>query len=345
MVISRKFGIWVAGCGLLFIMSFFVPDKEVDFCYGERIKGISLVAPPQPFLEHPMTSIKAVNANWIAVIPYGFSRKGEPSVRYTGHNQWWGETTEGLIATIKKAHESHVSVMLKPQVYIPRGWVGEMDFVTEAEWLIWEEDYDRFIMHFVDMAVTHDVEMICIGTEYRISAVKREAFWRGLIKKIRKAYSGHLVYSGNWDSYDKVPFWDDLDFIGLSAYFPLVDTQTPSRKELLKAWAPITKKLRKFSQKYKKPMLFTEYGYLSVDQCAYQNWELEKIVKQLPINQTAQSNAYAALLENFWGEDFWAGGFIWKWFPDGRGHEGYIERDYTPQNKIAEVTLGEWYGK
>ena len=44
-------------------------------------------------------------------------------------------------------------------------------------------------------------------------------------------------------------------------------------------------------------------------------------------------------------EDFWAGGFLWKWFPDGMGHEGYPEKDYTPQDKPAELIIKKWFNQ
>ena len=47
-----------------------------------KIKGLSFVAPREPFKNAPMMEVKAVNAEWIAVIPYGFTKQGEPSVRY-----------------------------------------------------------------------------------------------------------------------------------------------------------------------------------------------------------------------------------------------------------------------
>jgi len=41
--------------------------------------------------------------------------------------------------------------------------------------------------------------------------------------------------------------------------------------------------------------------------------------------------------------NWWAGGFLWKWFPNGEGGEGYNDRDYTPQGKKAEQILKECY--
>ena len=314
--------------------------EEVD-----TIKGITMVAPPREFNEDPILPIKEINADWIAIVPYAFQRKDQSEVRWNPKRQWWGERPEGVKESIKIAHSKGVKVMLKPQVYVPGSWVGEVDFDSEVEWRIWEDSYRRYIMAFLEIAIEENVEMFCVGTEYKIAVIKREKFWRDLIAEIRSIYQGKIIYSSNWDGYKKVPIWDALDYIGISAYFPLSNDKTPSVKKLRRQWRPIVSKLKKFSKKLDRKIVFTEYGYLSVDGCAYRSWELEKKVDQLSINQQAQANAYDALLTTFWNQEFWGGGFLWKWFPNGMGHEGYPEKDYTPQGKIAENVIRQWYGK
>lgn len=310
-----------------------------------KIKGITLVAPPKPFTSDPIPNIKSVNASWIAVVPFGFTRKGENTVRHNSPWQWWGETKDGIMESVKLAHKQGVKVMLKPQIYIPGSWVGDMDFDSDEDWKVWEESYMDYIMYFVDIAIQENIDMLCIGTEFKIAIKKREKFWRKLIAEIRTVYDGKLIYSSNWDSYKEVPFWDALDYIGISAYFPLTKDKTPEKNQLLKKWRPIVKTLKKYSAKQGKKIVFTEYGYLSVDGCAHKTWELEKKVGQLSINEQAQANAIESILSSFWQQDFWAGGFLWKWFPNGMGHEGYPEKDYTPQNKISEQSLAKWYKK
>ena len=311
----------------------------------EKMKGITMVAPPREFKTDPTPALARVNAEWVGLVPYAFTRLGSTGVHYGSDRQWWGEKPEGVKKCIRLAHQQGLKVMVKPQVYIPRGWIGDMDFDSEGEWQEWENAYRKYIMDFVQIAAEEKVEMLCIGTEIRKSTQKREQFWRGLIKDIRKVYNGKITYSANWDSYQDIPFWDALDYIGISAYFPLTDRKTPTLQKLKKEWRPIVKKLKKYAKKQGKKMLFTEFGYLAVDRCAYQTWELEKQVHSLPINEVAQANAYQALLETFMKESFWAGGFLWKWFPNMQGHEGYVERDYTPQGKKAEAIIRDIYGK
>lgn len=323
---------------------------EIDFSdhppkTSPNMSGLNFVAPPEPFSNDPMTEVKAVSAAWIAVIPYAYTRSGEASVRYNSEWQWWGERPEGVAKTIKLAKAAGIKVVLKPQVYVPGSWTGDLDYDSKQEWENWERDYEAYIMPFVAMADSMEVPVFCIGTEFKIGARKREAFWRKLIKKVRARYSGKLIYAANWDEYLDVPFWDALDMVGINAYFPLIQKATPSVQELQQAWKPHRAAIRQFYVKTKKPIVFTEYGYLSVDGCAYNTWELEAKVKKLKINEQAQSNALEALLSTFWDEPYWHGGFIWKWFPNMRGGEGYNVRDYTPQGKQGYETLQRWYGK
>ena len=186
-----------------------------------------------------------MNTEWIALVPYGFSRIDQPSIRYNLDRQWWGEKEEGIIECIRLAHENSIKVMLKPQVYIHNSWVGDVDFGSEKEWLEWEKGYSEYIHFYAKMAAEYQVELFCIGTEYKIAVKKRTKFWRNLIAEIRTYYSGELIYSSNWDGYEKVPIWDALDYIGISAYFPLTEQKTPTLNSLNVKWRPIKSKLGK----------------------------------------------------------------------------------------------------
>jgi len=308
-------------------------------------RGLSFVAPPDPFGNDPMQEVMAVSADCIAVIPFAYTRKGSPSVRYNESGwQWWGERPEGVDKTLELAKENKIKVLLKPQVYVVGSWPGGLEF-SNNDWAKWEKDYEAYILPMVDLAVKHDVEMFCVGTEFKMSVKKREHFWRQLIAKIRKKYNGKLGYASNWDAYQNVPFWDALDYVGINAYFPLVNKKTPTVDELKSAWQSKKNRISKFYKEVNKPILFTEFGYLSVDGCAHNTWELESKVKSLAINEEAQANAIEALFAVFWNEPSWHGGFIWKWFPNMKGHEGYVKRDYTPQNKKGYEVLKKWYSK
>jgi hypothetical protein len=308
----------------------------------ERLHGLNFVAPPKEFPQNPMPAVQAVAADWIAVIPYGYTMPKQNKVIYNVEKwQWWGETPKGVKRTIELAHEAKLNVMLKPQVYFPQSWSGNLDFDKEEDWQQWESDYTNYLMTFVKIAQEQNVKMLCIGTEFKVSVTKREAFWRKLIKEVKASYKGKLTYASNWDEFPTVPFWDELDYIGVNAYFPLINEKTPNVDNLIKVWKTPLENIKVTQQKFKKPVLFTEYGYLTVDGCAYNSWELEAKINELEINEQAQANAIDALWKAAAQYDWWAGGFLWKWFPNMQGHEGYPEKDYTPQGKKSAAVLKE----
>lgn len=310
------------------------------------MNGVSFVSPPNEFEGDLLAPIpKRVNANWVAISPFGFSRVGQPEVHYNSSRQWWGERPEGIRHTIKNAHEQGLKVMLKPQVWIPGGWVGSFDLATEAEWKTWETSYENFVLPLAQIAHEQEAELFCIGTEYKIAARERPQFWRNLVTKIRAIYCGELTYASNWDNFEQVTFWHDLNYMGIDSYFPLIPDKTPAVSDLVKAWKTPLAKIEAQQKKYNIPVLFTEYGYLCVDGTGWRHWENEKNIEQLSPNPTAQKNAFEALYRTFWNKDWFAGGFIWKWFLNPHHSDEPYGKGYDPQGKPVEATIKDWYGR
>ncbi len=309
-----------------------------------RMDGLSFVAPPRPFTDNPMMELAALGTDWIAVIPYAFSRPGETVVHYS-QNYWWGEGQEGAKRTIELANASGIQVMLKPQVWFPDSWPGDLYFEKEEDWENWERTYREYLMPYVELAEQMEVPLFCVGTEFKKSVQPRESFWRALIRDIRKKYSGKLVYAANWDEFPLVPFWDDLDYIGIDAYFPLCEDETPTVERLKAAWEPHIAVIEETVETYRKPVIFTEYGYLSVNKAAYQTWVLEKKRNELTNNEQAQANCYEALFQVFSRKPYWAGGFAWKWYPYESRRGRSRANDYTPQGKMAEEVLKKWFNQ
>lgn len=98
-------------------------------------------------------------------------------------------------------------------------------------------------------------------------------YWSTLIDTLRKEYHGKLTYAANWDDYSPVPFWKELDYIGVDAYFPLAAGKTPAVNTIKKGLGKYMKELEQISRQYDKPILFTEYGYRNVDNTTGEPWK------------------------------------------------------------------------
>jgi hypothetical protein len=304
------------------------------------IKGITIEAPPKPIDTSVYINLKKLNSNWAALVPFAFSKQYQPTVFFNSNRQWWGEKDEGIITCIKLAHEQKMKVMLKPQLWIGGGtYTGHFILQNEADWISWEKSYNDYIMHNAKIAADYKVELLCIGTEMDETVKQRPSFWGNLIDSVKKIYSGKLTYAANWDSYEKFSHWSKLDFIGVDAYFPLHDSDTPTVENIKIAWKKHVAKLESTAKTYNKEILFTEYGYRSVDKCADKPWES---YENGNTNMVAQSNAFEALYSTFAPYKWFAGGFIWKWHTDDTRLESK-NSDYTPQHKPVELVIKKWY--
>lgn len=114
--------------------------------------------------------------------------------------------------------------------------------------------------------------------ERRDHALER---WKKLIKEVRGIYKGPMTYAANFDNYHEVAFWDDLDFIGINAYFALRNPNEPisdpqkMKKALERGWVNVFEQINAFRSKHDledKPMLFTELGYINRKKTTIEPW-------------------------------------------------------------------------
>jgi hypothetical protein len=318
-------------------------EYDVSAMSKERIDGVAFTAPDRYIPESGLATVTETQADWVCIIPYAFCRPGNSMVWFNSPRQWWGERSEGVIAQIEYAQNQGLKVLLKPHIWVGgQGWLGEFDMENTKAWEEWEANYSKYILHYARIADSINVELFCVGTEAKAAVKARPRYWSGLIDEVREVYEGPMTYAANWDNYQNIPFWYKLDFIGIDAYFPIHEDINPSLEELMDGWKPWSKKIRQMAQSTGKPILFTEYGYLSVDQTAWRNWELEAKLRTLRPNMEAQKLAYEALFKTFWNEDWFAGGFLWKWYYQ-EGSGGVRNNDYTPQGKPVMSLIQEYY--
>ena len=112
---------------------------------------------------------------------------------------------------------------------------------------------------------------------------------------MRRVYGGPLTYAANWaDDFEVMPFWDDLDLLGLNMYYPLANLG-----ELPRADSPRVRELRNrlaaISRRYRKPILFTEVGYAATEHAAAEPWEEDNA----PLDPAMQARCYEVIFQAF----------------------------------------------
>ncbi|NEV93205.1 glycoside hydrolase [Psychroflexus sp. YR1-1] len=284
-------------------------------------------------------ALKQLGSNYIAVMPYAFMpEKQGPELIFDTKRQWSGETLAGIESDVQMLQNQGLSVMIKPHIWVGSGaFTGTISMRSDKDWIRFEANYKAYILAFAKIAERHKVSLFCIGTELQEFVSQRSAFWCELIEEIRRIYSGKLTYAENWDTYEDVLFWDSLDFIGIDAYFPISEARTPTLKQVNLAWRGLAKGLKSFSDSYNTKILFTEYGYRSIDFSGREPWEFSKSTARF--NEVAQLNLLKGLHESVWDENWFAGGFLWKWFPNFDSNSKRYQKRFTVQGKISETYL------
>lgn len=310
-----------------------------------KINGISFVAARDAVDTTHVSPVVNVGANYAAIMPFGFIRNLEnPKIIHNTDRQWYGETRAGAKQYIEELRKVNIQIMIKPQLWISHGYfTGFIEMKTQANWELLEKSYLEFILEYAELAQEVDAEIFCIGTELENFVKHRPHYWSNLITEIKKIYKGKLTYAANWDEYKRTPFWDQLNYIGIDAYFPVSDQKTPSFEDCLKGWKKHKPVIKQFSKKNKKPILFTEYGYRSVDFSGKEPWKSDHTMRD--VNLQAQVNTTKALFETFWDEEWFAGGFVWKWFHKHTEVGGTENPMFTPQNKPVEAVIESYYKK
>lgn len=324
-----------------------VPSSSVDVPSVDKHRGVNFTSTRlldatafDPLLRN--------HVDWIALTPFGWQlRYNKPEIELRTTDVLWSESDEGLRQIAAAAHTRGIKILLKPHIWlieeVPDQWRGTISFISEVEWQRWESDYRNFVLHYARLAAAADIEMLSIGVELHFPIRQRPAFWHSLIAEVRSVYAGQLTYGANWyREYEEVSFWDELDYIGVHAYFPLTQAMNASVADLEKGWEKHLQEIESLQRRHDKPVLFTEIGYRSVAGTAIAPWDW---TVRLPLDMQEQVDAYEALFRTFWDKPWFAGVYIWNWTPDHSRAGGTRDDQFSPQNKPAEAVLARWFGQ
>ncbi|WP_307812273.1 glycoside hydrolase family 113 [Lacisediminihabitans changchengi] len=243
-------------------------------------------------------------------------------------------TDDEIRGAIREAKALGLRVCLKPVVNVADGtWRAHIGFFDwdvpgEPTWGEWFESYTEFIVHAATIAAEEGCELFCVGCEM-VRADAQADRWRALIARVREIYAGLVTY--NCDKYqeDHITWWDAVDVIGSSGYYPLG------------SWDAQLERIRPVVEKFDRPFLFMESGCPSrSDSPSLPNdWSL-------PGHPDGDAqlrwydDAFAAIRARPWVR----GVMLWDWparlYP---ASDAATNDDYCPYGKPAQEFLREQY--
>jgi hypothetical protein len=336
---------------LIFAISLLLlPTKQISAQVTNWQKGVSIEPiSPTVFAEESfkrsLDNLAATGANSVAlIIPYYQS-----SLTSTDLDRGWNTPTdEALIEGIKYAHSKGIKVMLKihPEVKTNE-WRG---FINPDDRAGWFNNYGNILEHYATLGQENGADSLCLGAEmFKVTSPSSNPTntenWNKLIDRVEVKFSGSLTYSAQHTyprEAEEIEFWNRLDYIGFAAYFALAPNDpNPSPETLKAAWDAVNKEaITPLTDRWGKPVLFTEIGYRSMDNTHADPWDWGR---NGGANEAEQARNYEALLTYWSTQANMAGVYFWKWETDPNAG-GSSDSGYTPQNKQAQQTMTTWFG-
>ncbi|MFT7617016.1 MAG: hypothetical protein ACI97A_000649 [Planctomycetota bacterium] len=329
---------------ILFLMILTLPVFGQDDTKQETpVNGMTISCPGSGRLwgsdamVETMKNLKAIGVNWITIHPYAgirnnglvASRVGDGSVA----PQW-------ITRPIKEAHKLGLKVLMKPHIAYwgsKFSWRGEIAFEAKDEQERFFSSYEKWIVAMAK--ISKEADAFVIGTELD-KLVHHKAEWQKMIKSVRTMFKGPLTYAANWSDFERVPFWQELDVVGIQAYFPIIEgphagNKTPTREMVRGGWQKISKRMNAYSKATGKKICFTELGYNRSSVAPYKPWDYATGGEGAESIQTiCMEEALKAIAK----EPAIVGSFLWKYFPGRRQ-----PRNFNMHTKAMRDTIkAQW---
>lgn len=256
-----------------------------------------------------------------------------------------------IMAAVERAHSHDVKVCLKPMVNCKDGvWRAYINFADsdfngqDIYWDKWFKSYSDYMLYYAELAEETGCEMLCIGCEM-CGTERKEAHWRKLIADIRAVYSGKLIYNTNHGHEEDVKWFDAVDYVGTSAYFPVADKVGATSEMMQERWRAIRDELYEVHKKWNKQIVFIEIGCRSANGCATMPWDFSH--KDLPHDEEEQAAFYDSCLSVFANEEWFGGTFWWDWstYIYDTKEEAAADNGFNIHLKKAETVLKDWYSR
>ncbi len=305
-----------------------------------RLDGFNVIQSPR----HPFGSASAklslskarrLGAKAIAVVPFLWQASPASPDLARGRDM----SDDELRAAIRDARALGLAVVVKPHVWVPHSWAGAVAMTSEAAWRHWFADYRRELTRIARVAEEEKADALAVGTE--LAATSQRPEWRALIGDVRHVYSGSLLYvAHNIEEAEVVPFWRQLDAIGVTLYPPLgADSDRQFRRTKMRA---VADRLDALSARTGKSIVVGEVGLRSAQGAAAKPWQSVEERASVP-DPALQADVLADWL-SILDRPSVRGVLVWRWFTDPDAG-GLDDTDFTVQGKPAEQVLScAWAG-
>ncbi|WP_438444043.1 glycoside hydrolase family 113 [Gorillibacterium sp. sgz5001074] len=288
-----------------------------------------------PEAEESFARMSELGVNWVT-LAFG-ALQDHPQATEIRFREEPTVTDEEIRAAAAMARKHGLKICLKPVVNCRNGvWRAhisffEQDVPGEPTWKEWFRSYGAFMVHYAELAEELGCELFCVGCEM-VQMDRYADAWRSLVEDVREVYSGPVTY--NCDKYqeDRVSWWDAVDVISSSGYYPEG------------SWEEQLERIGRNVRAHGKPFLFLEGGCPSRTGSSRMpnDWSLPG-----QADEEEQAAYYRSMFGAVAEHADWLRGFmLWDWparlYPL---EEAAANRDYCMYGKSAEPVVRDAYAR
>lgn len=251
--------------------------------------------------EKSMATLATLGVNWVTLaFAVEQSTAQSTEIPFEGPEAMTDDEIR-LATSWARAHD--LKICLKPMVNCSdgtwRAYIGFLDPAVPGEpsWDEWFSSYRAYMRHHAQLAQELGIEMLCIGCEM-VRSDSQVDHWRRLIAEVREEYTGLITY--NCDKYqeDRIEWWDAVDVISTSGYYPI------------DSWEQNLDRIATVVEAHDKPFLFMEAGCPSRQAAGLRPNVAEG---PEPVDLTEQALFLETMLDAGRRHP-WVGGFmLWDW--------------------------------
>ncbi|MEM9072655.1 MAG: hypothetical protein AAGE52_29375 [Myxococcota bacterium] len=288
--------------------------------------------------------IDDLGANWISITPFGRLWSLQSTEIQMDFEAPYEENRAAIRRMIMQAKARGLRVLVIPHLWIEtQGWRGEVDPGSPDGWADYQESYRRFVLAWAEDAAAAGADAFSIGVECKSWSGRFGGYWTSLIEEVREVFPGLLTYSSNWDEAEDVLFWDQLDLIGINAFYPLAYESGASDEEYVAGAEAIVPQVRALTEVLEMPVWFVEIGYTTRTDAAVEPWLWPDDMDNVSVDEREQARALDAMFHAFLDEDWFAGFLVWRYYACLEDVSQEAIWGFSPHAKMAEDVLQDTF--
>jgi hypothetical protein len=287
-----------------------------------------------------------LGANAISITPFGRLWSLQSTNIAMDFELPYQQNRKAVATMIAQAKARGLRVLLIPHLWVETGgWRGEIEPGSAEGWQAYQRSYRDFILAWARDAQRFGADAFSIGVECKSWSGRFGNYWTALIADVRTAFSGSLTYSANWDEAEDVLFWDQLDWIGVNAFYPLAHAHGASDAAYAKGAAQALDQLGAWAQIVEKPVVLVEIGYTTRTDAAVEPWLWPDTMEHVTIDEREQARALSAIAGAAAARSSILGFFVWRYYANLDDVSQEAIWGFSPHGKLAESTLARIFAQ